>query len=122
MYWRQRIFDRGIRQNDSYFLVLVYILALFEHGLGRFRTSSGVEGCVQLLKQKMIIWENLQNRRKFTVTTGSCCLHRSGSYICNIIFHKFLILKDIASEQVNSRKQETCFGICNKKKSGAKVC
>jgi hypothetical protein len=26
-------------------------------------------------------------------------------------------LKDIAAEQVNSRKLETCFGICSKKKS-----
>jgi hypothetical protein len=79
-------------------------------------------GINQLLKQTMIIWENHQNRRKFTVATGSCCLHRRGSHICNVISNKFLILKVIAAEQVNSRKLETCFGICSKKKSGAKLC
>jgi hypothetical protein len=49
LYWCQSIFDRGISQNDSYFLLLFYILALFAYGLGRFGTSSGVAGFVQLL-------------------------------------------------------------------------
>jgi hypothetical protein len=59
--------------------------------------------CIATLKCMMIVRENHQKGRKVTVATGSCCLYRRRGCICNLSFHKFLVLKNIPAKRANSR-------------------
>jgi hypothetical protein len=51
----------------------------------------------------MIVRENYQNGRKFSAVTRSCCLHRRGSSICNLSFHKVFVFKNIQAVKANSK-------------------
>jgi hypothetical protein len=51
----------------------------------------------------MIFRENHQNGRKFTAATRNCCLHRRGTSICNLSFHRIFFFKNIQGEKANSR-------------------
>jgi hypothetical protein len=52
----------------------------------------------------IIVRENHQNGRKFTIATESCCcLHRRHISFCNLRFHKVLALKIIPTERVDAR-------------------
>jgi hypothetical protein len=51
----------------------------------------------------IIVWENRQNGRKFTIATGICCLHSRHSSIYNLSFHKVLALEGIPTEKVDAR-------------------
>jgi len=57
----------------------------------------------------MPVRENHRNGRKFTVSTGSCCLHRRSSSVCNLRFRKSFVLKNIPYEGVNFRTGKRVF-------------
>ena len=89
--------------------------------LGVFEHPPGKQVVLLLLKQLMIFREKHQKGRKFTDATGSYTLHRRGSSIWNLSFHKVLLLKNIPAERVNSRtwnpalvfagKEAWCIGV-----------
>lgn len=62
----------------------------------------------------MIVRENHQNGRKFTVFAGRCCLHRRCSSICNLSFHKVFVLNSIPAERINSRTWKTTLEFARK--------
>jgi hypothetical protein len=103
LYWELEHFDRGISQNGICPFVQFVFLLLLRTVWECFKYTVGKQDGLQLFRYMMMIRENHQNGRKFTIATGRCCLHRKDSSICNPSFHKVLGLKNISAEGVNSR-------------------
>lgn len=62
----------------------------------------------------MLMWENHQNGRKFTMFTGSCCLHSRSTSLCNLTFRKSFVMKNISAEGVNFRTGKPAFVFAGK--------
>jgi len=57
----------------------------------------------------MLVRENHQNGRQFTISTGSCCLHSRSSSLCSLTFRKSFFLKNIPAEGANFRTGKPAF-------------
>jgi hypothetical protein len=62
----------------------------------------------------MIVRENHQNGRKFTVAARSCCLRSRGSSIYNLSFLKAFVFKNISAARDNSRTWNLAFEFAGK--------
>jgi hypothetical protein len=51
----------------------------------------------------MIVRVSHKSGRNFIAATGSCCLHRTGSSICNLSFHYFFVLENTPAKKIPER-------------------
>jgi len=105
----------------AFVLLFCFILTSLRTVWEYFERTVVKKNVLQIFKHT-IIQEDNQNGGKFTIATGSCCLHTRGSSICNPSFHKVLGLKKIPPLKGQIPEPEKVLCCLQEQKSDAKLC